>query len=336
VKLLKFALIVILLSMTGCSKIILKKMADGLSGESKGSAFTRDNDPQLMADALPLALKLYETILEKNPKHAGIHGSTASAFCSYSYAFINFPADTLPSEQSDTKFQMHQRAKKMYLRAREYGMMGLEINHPGFREAFKTNTDSALAMMTSKDCKLLYWTGLSWMGAFNTDKFDMKLALSVPKAIKIMKKVEQLDPNYGTGSIDEFLISFYGAMPTSMGGDVAKAKVHFDRAVELTEENSAGPYIAYASAVAIPSQNRELFEELISQALEIKPEDDKDNLLFRTIQNQKAQWYMNHIEDFFVTEETSESSDEPVEEDESIENDTSSSDSTDSKETIEE
>ncbi len=301
-----------LLLFTGCSKIILKKMADGLSGESQGSAFTRDNDPELMADALPLAMKLYETILEKNPKHAGIHGSTAAVFCSYSYAFIHFPADTLPSEQSFQKLQMYQRAKKMYLRSREYGLEGLELNHPGFREQFKTNADSALAMMTKKDCSLLYWTGLSWMGAFTTDKFDMKLALSVPKAVKVMKRVEELDPSYGTGAIDEFLISFYGAMPSSMGGDLEKAKVHFERAVELTKENSAGPYTAYATAVAIPGQNRELFDELIAKAIEINPEDNRDNLLFRTIQQNKANWYFNHADDFFVGNDLEESDDESL------------------------
>jgi len=299
----------VLLMLSGCSKFVMKKMADGLSGDSEGSAFTRDNDPQLMADALPLAMKLYETILEKNPKHADVHCATAKVFCSYSYAFINFPADTLPSEESITKLAMYQRAKKMYLRAREYGLTGLEIRHPGFRETFKTNADSALAQTTAKDCDLLYWTGLSWMGAFSTDKFDMKLALSVPKAVKLMKRVAELDSAYGDGAIDEFLITFYGAMPSSMGGDLEKAKHHFDRAVELTEENSAGPYTAYASAVAIPAQNRELFDELISKATEINPDDVHDNLLFRTIQYNKAVWYMNHSDNFFVDLESEDSED---------------------------
>ena len=328
-------MLLVLIFFTGCSKVILKKVADGLSGESEGSAFTRDNDPQLMADALPLAMKLYETILEKNPTHADMHRATATVFCSYSYAFIHFAADTLPSEMSDTKLAMYQRAKKMYLRAREYGLTGLELRHPGFRETFKTSADSALSLMTKKDCDLLYWTGLSWMGAFTCDKFDMKMALSVPKAVKLMKKVAELNPSYGNGAIDEFLITFYGAMPSSMGGDPEKAKVHFERALELTKENSAGPYLAYAAVAAIPTQNQELFDELITAAVEINPEDERNNLLFRTIQQEKAKWYMNHSADFFVgteSEEEVDSEEEITVEEESTDEDSAEEETTESDE----
>ena len=138
------------------------------------------------------------------------------------------------------------------------------------------------------------------MGAFTVAKVDMKLALSVPKAVKVMKRVAELDPDYGDGAIDEFLISYYGAMPKSMGGDKAKAKIHFDRALKLTEGNSAGPYTAYATAITIPAQDRTMFVELMKKAKKIKPESLQNNLLHRTIQREKAIWYLKHVDDFFI------------------------------------
>jgi predicted anti-sigma-YlaC factor YlaD len=287
------------LSLNSCQKIIVGKLSDALSQEGEGSIFTRDNDPELIRDALPLALKMYEGLLEANPEDVPLHRATASAFCAYSYAFIHFPADTI-TDDPDTKKVMHKRAKKMYIRARDYALDGLELRYPGFRKGLGNNADSTLAQTTKEDASILYWAGLSWMGAFTVDKFDMRLAISVPKAIKIMKRVEELNPDYGKGAIDEFLISYYGAMPKSMGGDKAKAKEHFERAVKLTEGNSAGPYLALATAVAIPTQDGELFDELIKKANKIKPESDKNSLLLRTIQKEKALWLKKNRDDFFV------------------------------------
>lgn len=275
-------------------------MSDALSTSDGGSVFTSDDDPELMRDALPLALKMYEALLQKNPDHVELNRATASSFCAYSYAFIHFPADTLPSEEINQKKEMYQRAKKMYLRAREYGFDGLEVKYPGFRKGLAANTDSVLALTEKEDADILYWTGLSWMGAFTVHKFDMKLALSVPKAVKVMKRVAELDPDYGNGAIDEFFITFYGSMPESMGGDLEKAKYHFDRAVKLTDGMSAGPYTAYATAVTIAAQDRIKFEELMKKAKKIKPDAVPEKLLLRTIQHDKAVWYLKHTEDFFI------------------------------------
>ncbi len=290
-----------LILFSSCSKIIVNKMSDALSSnEGNGSVFTRDNDPELIRDALPLALKMYEGLMEANPEHVELKRAAASAFCSYSFAFINFPADTLPIEEIDKKKSMLNRSKKMYIRAREYGLDGLDLRYPDFRKGLASNTDSTLALTTEDDIDLLYWTGMSWMGAFTVAKFDMRLALSVPKAIKVMKRVAELDPEYGDGAIDEFLISYYGAMPKSMGGDIEKARYHFDRAVKLTDGKSAGPYTSYATAVTITAQDRTQFEALLKKAKNIKPESVQNNLLYRTIQHEKAVWYLNHIDDFFI------------------------------------
>lgn len=291
---------IILTTLSSCSRIIVNKVSDALSGTGEGSVFTRDNDPELMRDALPLALKMYEALLDANPEHVELHRATASAFVSYSYAFIQFPADTLPTSDISKKKQMLQRSKKMYIRAREYALDGLELQYPSFRKGLSANSDSTLALVEKEDVSMLYWAGMAWFGAFTADKFDMKLALSVPKAVKIMKRVEALDPDFGNGALDEFFISFYGAMPKSMGGDVEKAKHHFERAVTLSKGKSAGPYTAYATAVMIPAQDRTQYEALLKKAKKIKPHEVQDELLYRTIQHEKAVWYLNHIDDYFI------------------------------------
>ena len=93
----------LILVSTGCiKKIALKKVAGALTAEGS-TVFTGDNDPQLIADALPFALKTYESLLEGLPDDVNLLLATGKAFCMYAYAFIHVPADTISDIRSNEK-----------------------------------------------------------------------------------------------------------------------------------------------------------------------------------------------------------------------------------------
>ena len=74
------ALVVLPLLSTGCSiqKFAVNKLGDALS--DSGSTYASDDDPQLVADALPFSLKLMESLLEQSPEHTGLLLACASGF----------------------------------------------------------------------------------------------------------------------------------------------------------------------------------------------------------------------------------------------------------------
>jgi len=302
-RLIYFAALAVLL-FGGCSKIIINKVAGGGGG---ASFIMNDDDPEFVADALPLALKAYEGLIEKYPKHAGLKLTAATGFTSYSYAFIHFNADM--ENDADKRKQLYIRARNMYVRARDYGLAGLELKYPNFRKNLARNPDSALVKTKIDDCDLLYWTGMAWMGAFTCDKFNMKLALTVPQAKALLFRVAQLNPDYGNGTIDEFLITFYGSMPASMGGDVAKAKEHFERALKLSEGKSYSAYINYVQAVSVAQQNEKEFDELLQAASQIKVDDVPAMKLLRILQLEKVR-YLIENKDLFIIPEVSQTENE--------------------------
>ena len=67
------ALGVLVLAALGCSakRVAVGAVADALGGTGGGS-FARDDDPELVRDALPFGLKLQETLLETTPDHRGL------------------------------------------------------------------------------------------------------------------------------------------------------------------------------------------------------------------------------------------------------------------------
>jgi predicted anti-sigma-YlaC factor YlaD len=150
---------------------------------------------------------------------------------------------------------------------------------------------------------MLYWTAASWMGAFTTDKFDMKLATDIDKPVAMMKRVLQLNDTFGQGSAHEFFISYYGSLPPSMGGSDAKAREHFKRAVAISEGRKVAPYISLATSVSVANQDVKEYRSLLKKALAIDVDANPSNRLANIIGQRKARWLLRHVEDYFLVEE---------------------------------
>lgn len=296
-------LLSISLTSSGCIKrIALNKIAEGLTAES-GTVFTGDNDPLLIGDALPFTLKTYESLLAAMPENRDMLLATGKTFCMYAYAFIQAPADTLGDDNVNEQEIEYLRSKKMYLRAWRYLIKSLDLKYPGFEQEWKEgNLDRILSETELEDIDHLYWTGMSWMGAFTSDKFDMSLAVNVPKSVLLLERVLELDEKYGNGTIHDFFISFRGGMPSSMGGNKIKAREHFKRSIELSEGRRSGPYVSLATSVSVAEQNHEEFKMLLEKALLLDPEKDPENTLVNILSQSKAKWLLKNIDSYFLIE----------------------------------
>ena len=304
-------ILLITLTSSGClKKIALKKVAGALTAEG-GTVFTGDDDPQLIADALPFAMKTYESLLEALPEDVDLLLATGKTFCMYAYAFVQAPADTISDIRFDEKTEHYLRAKKLYLRSHRYLLRALEVRHPGFTALLLADkTDSTLLLTTIADTSLLYWAGASLMGAFTTDKFDMKLALNMPKAVAFMNHVLKIKEAYGKGSVHDFFISYYGSMPASMGGSEEKSRKHYKRSIELSKGESAGPHVSLAASVCVSKQYSEEFKELLNKALEIDVNKNVSLRLANIISQKKAKWLLDHIDNYFLLDDESETEEE--------------------------
>jgi predicted anti-sigma-YlaC factor YlaD len=279
------------------------------SGDS--TVFTSDDDPQLVADALPFAMKLYESLLEQAPKNEELLLSTGSLFAMYANAFIQTPAGMLPETDYEKQQQMLKRAKNMYLRGRGYLLRALELRHPGFGEHLANNQmEEALASTGSEDVPYLFWASASWLGAFSTEPFDMELLLNLPKALRMIERALELDESFGNGMIHDTLISVYGSLPASMGGSEERARYHFRKAVEESAGLSASPYLGLATTVSVANQDVEEFRLLLGQALDIDVEASPENRLQNLLSQQRARWLLEHQEDFFLLDSEDESAGE--------------------------
>ena len=148
---------------TGCAvkKIAVNKLGDALA--SGGTAYASDNDPELIREAVPFSLKLMESLLEESPRHRGLLLAACKGFTEYSFAFVQEEADEVEGQSLAEATRLRLRARRLDLRARDYGLRGLEVRYPGFGKALRENPQAAVRRITSaKEVPALYWTAASW------------------------------------------------------------------------------------------------------------------------------------------------------------------------------
>jgi predicted anti-sigma-YlaC factor YlaD len=278
-------------------KAALNNVATTLS--QTGDVFTRDDDPALVRDALPFALKLYESLLESVPRNQDLLVATCSAFTEYSYAFIQTDADILGEAHHDESKALNERSLKLYLRAKGYCMRAMELRFPGATKQLMLNPAPIVAKATKKDVPLLYWTAASWGAAISLGVDRPELVIDMPTVRALAERALALDETWSNGAIHEMMISL-DSLPDALGGSPEHARQHFARAIALQKNHSPGPYVALALGVSVPAQDRAEYEKLLTQALAIDPEQDPSNRLVTLITQQRAKALLDQVDTKFI------------------------------------
>jgi predicted anti-sigma-YlaC factor YlaD len=141
---------------TSCSvkKFAIRKLGDALS--EAGSTYASDDDPDLIRGALPFSLKLIESLLAQAPEHRGLLLAAAAGFTQYTYAFVQQDADEVEDRDIEAGEALRRRARRLYLRARDYGLRGLELDHAGFTKTLRDNAGRILGEARVEDVPFLY------------------------------------------------------------------------------------------------------------------------------------------------------------------------------------
>ncbi len=285
---------------SGCAvrQFAVNRVGDALSGG--GTAYAADEDPELVRDASAFSLKLMESLLAESPRHEGLLLAAASGFTQYAYAFVQLPADELETRDVAQATAQRLRAKRLYLRARAYGLRGLEVRHAGFTKLLQADPKKAVARTGKQDVGLLYWTAASWGAAIAVAKNDPELIADQLIVEALIDRALALDESFDSGAIHSFLISYELARRGGAGEPVARSRRHFARAVELTGQQSAAPLVAYAEQVCVQQQDRPEFEKLLGQALAIDVDARPEWRLVNVLMQRRARWLLGQKDELFV------------------------------------
>jgi predicted anti-sigma-YlaC factor YlaD len=300
-----FSVILFLLILSFTSSCSIKKMAmKSVAGSmsSGNSVFQAENDPELVADALPFILMMYEIVLKERPDDPALLLASSKSFTMYSYGFLMTEAEIEDRSDFGEAMRLRRRATGLFLRARDYALRGLEQKHPGFNEELRKDYRAAIEMTDESDVDLLYWCGAAWAAALASSKDNLALLMELPISAAMVERVLKLDGDYSDGAAHDFFISYYGSRPKAMGGSIEKAREHFSLSLEISQGSNAGTYVSLATSVSIRTQNEEEFRALLEKALEVDIDAYPDKRLSNVIMQRKARWLLANTGEFFVGE----------------------------------
>lgn len=290
--------------LTGCTTLkhtAVDTLGDALA--SGGTTFSSDDDPQLVAAAVPFSLKLMESLLAERPQHRGLLLAAASGFTQYAFAFVQQDADELIETDFAAGNVLKLRARRLYLRARDYGLRGLDAAHAGFAAQLRADPARTVRTATKDDVALLYWTAASWGAAIALAKDDVRLIADQSIVEALIDRAFALDPDFDHGTLHGFLITYEMARPGAAADAPAKAQAHFEKALALSGGQQAGPLVNLAESVAVPRQDRALFESSLQRALALNPDANPASRLVNLVMQRRAKWLLGRINEFFLPPE---------------------------------
>jgi predicted anti-sigma-YlaC factor YlaD len=249
---------------TGCiRKFAINRLGDALA--KSGTTFASDDDPDLIQGAVPFSLKLIESLLAESPRHRGLLFAASSDFTQYAYAFVNQDADEMEAQDLDKAMALRARARRLYLRARDYGLRGLEVRYRDFGKALRADPTAAAARTRVSAVPLLIWTNASRGFA-----------------------------------IRSFLVTSESSRLSGKGDFTERSRAHFERAMEQSGGNVASPLVALAETVSVHKQDRKEFQALLDQALAIDVNSKPEWRLNNLVTQRRARWLLGRADQLFV------------------------------------
>jgi predicted anti-sigma-YlaC factor YlaD len=264
-----------------------------------GSSYARDDDPDLVWEAVPFGLKTVEGLLEESPRHKGLLFAAASGFVQYGYGRVQQEADFVEAHDLARATELRRRARRLYLRALGYGFRGLEVDFPGLRERLRTEGAPALSRTRKEHVPLLYFTGLAWFAAISVSKDDSELTADQGQAEALMRRALALDESYDHGALHDFFISWEGR-GESVGGSFARARTHLERAEALAGGKRVSALVNFAETVSVAQQDRKEFQRLLGEALAVDPDATPDMRLANLVYQKRARWLLTRADELFV------------------------------------
>ena len=262
------------------------------------AVYLSEEDPELVRSALPFLLKTIESIIDADPEHRDALEFANTGFLLYASAFLQHDAALAEWEDYELARDLNNRALRMYLRARDFGIRAVELEHPGMSARLVREPSAAVTVFEVDDVEALYYLGGSWMLGISLGLDQPSLVADLPTARALLDRAIELDEDYNRGSLHVAFITLE-SVGEALGGSYVKAREHFERAVELSDGLDAGAYVAMALGVSVAEENRQEFVDLLEIAVAIDIEEEPSNRLLNTLAQQQARLLLRHTDDLF-------------------------------------
>ncbi|MBM3976935.1 MAG: hypothetical protein FJ299_08095 [Planctomycetes bacterium] len=289
------------IALAGCRSVrnaALDQVGDALVGSS--TAWASDDDPELIREAAPFSLKLFESLIAERPTHVGLRTAAASGFTQYAYAFVEQDADYAESESFARAEVLRERARRLYLRARDHALAGLEVEHAGLAARLRAQPEQAVAGLEGEDLPLLYWCAAPWGAAIALSKDDPERIAELPIVEAMFTRALELDESWGDGALLSAWIGLESVRAGAGADALERAEQRYRHALQVSGGVQAALHVAYAEKVCVQRQDSAGFRGALAKALELDVEAHPEQRLANVLAQRRARWLLEREPDLIL------------------------------------
>ena len=240
----------------GCASLL--GSATGQMAADLSNAIANQDDPRTVRDGAPAYLLLVDGLIAGDPGNVDLLLTGARLYGTYAAAFVEDP----------------DRARRLAAKARRYGDAALCRRDETLCSAALgplDGFDAALAKADTADAAVLQRFAAAWAGWVQANPADWDAIADLPKIQAALQRVVELDETLDGGAPHLYLGVLATLRPAHLGGDPEGGRVHFERAVELSEGRDLMAKVLFARHYARLVFDRELHDRLLGEVVTADP-----------------------------------------------------------------
>jgi hypothetical protein len=134
------------------------------------------------------------------------------------------------------------------------------------------------AALDKRSAPAAFWHTFCQAAYVNLNRDDPDAVAELPRIMPVAEKVAALTPEYYYNGAYAMLGTYYAIRPRILGGDPAKAKINFDKAMLGGGADFLLNSFMAAKMYSVAAQDQEYFEKALNAILAAELKDDETRL----------------------------------------------------------
>ena len=235
----------------------MSSAATGLA-ENLSDAVLNQNDPETARAAIPAYMVLLDGILQNSPDDPDLLSAAATMYASYGAIFADDEV----------------RAARLTTRARSYALRAMCVSYKDACGWPDLNYDDFVASVQgvpAKHAEVLYTYGFASLAFLRAHAGDMSTLAELPEIEALFYHYLSISKDNVTPSTHTYMGIMLTLRPPALGGKPEEARMHFEKAIELTDGQDLSAKVEFARGYAKLLYDRELHDQLLNEVMAADP-----------------------------------------------------------------
>ena len=240
------------LLLSGCASLMssaTSRMADNIS-----LAILNQDDPATVRDGAPAYLLMIDGMIEGDPRSTDLLLAGARLYGSYAGAFAEDEA----------------RAHRLSKKSLDYARRALCQEDAALCAASESRLEAFRVQLSetgSGDLDVVYGFGVAWASWIQANAGDWNAVADLARVQALFERCVEIDETHDNGGAHLYLGVMKSLLPAAVGGKPEEARLHFERAIEISAGKNLMASVLMAKHYARNVFDQRLHDELLTSVL---------------------------------------------------------------------